>query len=125
MDREREGEDPDIGEYWNAVKREVIRVGKEREEERNREENGRKNFLEGMHHLMAERGDVAGREETKRELDEIYNRRAVRKLNRIKREIYDKNVYDEHTLQRQRKFENQSKVKELKIGNNVFHLSSC
>ena len=58
--------------------------------------------------------------EVKEELDTIYKTKAQKKLDQIKRRNIHNQMYDIHTLQQQRKFENQGKIREIKINDKIF-----
>ena len=56
----------------------------------------------------------------KEELDQIYKKRADKAVERLKKTRIENHVYDIHTLQNQRKFENQSKIRNIRINGNVY-----
>ena len=71
--------------------------------------------------MIGEEGkNVEKLSETKEELDKIYKSRASKAAAKIKRINIENNLYDIHTSQSQKKFENQSKIKELKIEGKLF-----
>ena len=53
-------------------------------------------------------------------MDLIYQERAKRKVNKMRCIEIDDHTYDIHKLQNQRKFENQSRFKEIKIGDSLY-----
>ena len=53
-------------------------------------------------------------------MDLFYKERSKLKLDKMKSLEIDDNVYDVHKLQNQRKYENQKKINEIKIGNDLF-----
>ena len=54
-DREKKGEDLDIEEYWDIMKKEVIRMAKIREREIREQQDGRKYYLEGRYRIESEK----------------------------------------------------------------------
>ena len=56
----------------------------------------------------------------KNELEAIYKKRVRRKLHRIQRNQIENNMYNINVLQQQRKFENESKIKVLKIQDTIY-----
>ena len=120
LKREDEGEDPNIEEYWEIVKREVGRRAREREKEIYLKKNARKIYLEGMYDILVGKGDSKEFKEVKEELEKIYHERSLKKLERVKKSRIENNMYDIHVLQNQRRFENQSKVNEIKIKDDIY-----
>ena len=56
----------------------------------------------------------------KKQLDVVYKKKSVDMVDKMKSLQIDDRIYDIHKLQNQRKYENQGKIKELKIGDRVF-----
>ena len=54
-DGENNGEDLDIEEYWEIMKKEVIRMAKSREREIREHQDGRKYYLEGRYRIESEK----------------------------------------------------------------------
>ena len=54
-DREKKGEDLDIEEYWDIMKKEVIRMAKIREREIREQQDARKYYLEGRYRIESEK----------------------------------------------------------------------
>ena len=52
---ENNGEDLDIEEYWEIMKKEVIRMAKIREREIREQQDGRKYYLEGRYRIESEK----------------------------------------------------------------------
>ena len=52
---ENNGEDLDIEEYWEIMKKEVIRMAKIREREIREQHDGRKYYLEGRYRIESEK----------------------------------------------------------------------
>ena len=63
-------------------------------------------------------------ENIKCEMDLFYKERSKEKVDKIRSLEIDDNVYDIHKLQNQRKYENQKKINEIKIGNDLFQGTS-
>ena len=107
--------------YWLKSKCAVIQLAKDREKELLAEENFQLELLQGYYQSILE--DIAnGRncyqelENIKLQLDSVYQARSTRKVERMRCLEIDNHLYDLHKLQNQRKYENQTKLRTIKIG---------
>ena len=107
--------------YWLKAKYAIINLAKCREKELEREENFRKDLLNGYYSAIME--DLFNGvdcynelEDIKKQLNVIYQDKSQRKVNKMRGLEIDTTNYDIHKLQNQRKYENQSRIREIKIG---------
>ena len=56
----------------------------------------------------------------KEELSKIYMETSSRKVDKMRKLEIEDHVYDIHKLQREKKYENQSRIKEVKINGNIY-----
>ena len=70
--------------------------------------------------VLMEGGNGNETKEVKKQLNEIYNRRSKEMIDKMRRLEIDDHMYDIKKLQRERKYEGQSKIKEIRI-NGVTH----
>ena len=64
-------------------------------------------------------------EDVKNKLDLIYQDRSKRKIDKMRCIEIDDQIYDIHKLQNQKKYENQSRIKEIKIDDIRYKYSKC
>ena len=106
--------------YWLKAKTAITELAKKREKELYWEDHHRLDILKGFYSSVVR--DILNGEDCFQELEkvkqgmnEIYKDRCQLKIDKFRGlEIAD-HTYDIHKLQKQRKFENQSKINELKI----------
>ena len=123
MEGDARNRDPSF--YWLKAKHAIVNLAKSREKELEREEKFRKDLLNGYYSAIMEdlvKGvDCLNElEDIKKQLNEIYQERSKRKVDKMRCVEIDTPNYDIHKLQNQRKFENQSKIKEIKIGDIIY-----
>ena len=111
--------------YWLKAKYAIINLAKCREKELEREENFRKDLLNGYYSAIME--DLFNGvdcynelEDIKKQLNVIYQDKSQRKVDKMRGLEIDTPNYDIHKLQNQRKYENQSRIREIKIGDIVY-----
>lgn len=116
----------DISYYWVRAKMAVVKIARERQACIKRLVHERINVLNifymgvleniqnGDNDAFLELGEI------KKELNEIYSARAEQAVDNLKGLLIDDQVYDIHKLQQQKKFENNGKIKEIKIGDTLF-----
>ena len=106
--------------YWLKAKHAIINLAKSREKELEREEKFRKDLLNGYYSSIMDdlvKGVDCLNElvDIKKQLNEIYQERSKRKVDKMRCLEINTPNYDIHKLQNQRKFESQSSIKEIKI----------
>ena len=111
--------------FWLKSKTAIISLAKQRERELKKEENFQLNLLQGFYSSILRDMQVGGDyfeelKNIKMKMDLIYQERAKRKVNKMRCIEIDDHTYDIHKLQNQRKFENQSRFKEIKIGDSLY-----
>ena len=123
------GEVLDPSFYWLKTKSAIISLAKERDCQLFKDENHALNILEGFYFSIL--NDIHNGLNCFQELDDIKNKMDLFYQERCKRKIeciwgieIDDPTYDIHKLQNQRKFENQSRIKDLKIGDIFYRGSS-
>ena len=117
------GLDPSF--YWLKSKTALISCAKFREKELYKEEKFQIDLLNGFYSSIVldiqDGRDCLGElNDIKQKLDSIYQERSKRKVDKMRGIEIDNSTYDIHKLQNQRKFENQSKINEIKIGDSSF-----
>ena len=125
LEDEEENGDVDYTWYWVASKDIIRKMAKNREKELRMKAEERVNFLQILYLAniyKMEKGIECRNEmnEIKKELNDIYEERSEKALNKMRGLLVDDHVYDINKLQKERKFENQKKIKEIKIGD-VIH----
>ena len=125
LEDEEENGDVDYTWYWVASKDIIRKMAKNREKEIRMKAEERVNFLQILYLAniyKMEKGIECRNEmnEIKKELYDIYEERSEKALNKMRGLLVDDHVYDINKLQKERKFENQKKIKEIKIGD-VIH----
>ena len=106
--------------FWKKLKDRLVRLAKIRHKQINEEENGRKNAINAYLQLAIEEienGEDSWDEFTRlrAELNEVWKVKAKRMMDRSKVIEIEDHVYDIHKLQKQKKFENKSKIDKIKI----------
>ena len=110
----------DYTKYWVKLKKRLVTAAKAREKEIKFLENGRKNALNGFLELAIERienGEDAWDDfkRLRKELSDLWQVKVQRKINKLKCIEIEDHMYDIHKIQRQKKYENKGKIKELSI----------
>ena len=111
--------------FWLKLKSALRGLAMKREREMKKEETQHLEILKGFYSSIVrdikdgldcfeELADI------KNQLDAIYKKKAVNMVDKMRCLQIDDGVYDIHKLQNQKKYENQGKIKELKIGEKVF-----
>ena len=117
--------DQDPSFYWLKAKSAIRFLAEEREREIHKVENNRLNVLKGFYSSILkdikdgvdcfqELGNV------KKQLDLFYQEKSEKHVEKMRCLQIDDMVYDIHKLQNQKKYENQMKINELKIGDLTF-----
>ena len=111
--------------YWKILKQKITNVAKQREKKIKYMENGRKNALNGYLELAIERierGENAWDDykRIRKELSILWQGKIQRKLDNLKSNKIEDNMYDIHKLQKQKKYENKGKITELSIDGKVY-----
>ena len=117
---ENTGRERDPSFYWIKVKSAITNLAKVRQKELIQEENSRLEMLNSFYFLILEdifegKDCLDELEDVKNQLDLIYQDRSKRKIDKMRCIEIDDQTYDIHKLQNQKKFENQSRLKEIKI----------
>ena len=118
-------EDLDPSFYWLKSKSALRCLAMKREREKKEEEIQHLEILKGFYSSIVRdmKNGLDCYEELadiKTQLDGIYKKRALDMVDKMKSLQIDDEVYDIHKLQNQRKYENQGKIKELKIGERIY-----
>ena len=107
--------------YWLKTKSAIISLAKRRERELFWEDNNKMKILKGFYSSIVK--DIqngidcfAELENIKQDMNKIYKEQCKFKIDKMRGIEIDDYTYDIHKLQNQRKFENQSKIREIKIG---------
>ena len=111
--------------FWLKMKTAVISLAKLREKEIKFMEGKKGEVLRGFYSSVLK--DISlgidcyqELDNIKREMDLFYKEKSKDKIDKMRLLEIEDNVYDIHKLQNQRKYENQKKINEIKIGNEVF-----
>ena len=120
----QEGEE-NISYFWEKAKLLTKKIARDRENTITMEENNRLNMLKIYYSaslLRLEEGITCKREitEIKNEINQIQNARSKKLIDKMRGCEIDDNVYDIHKLQKERKYENNKTISELKIGEEIF-----
>ena len=123
QDNENLNLDPSF--FWLRMKTAVISFAKQREKEIKFMEHKKGEVLRGFYSSVLK--DIAlgidcfqELENIKRQMNLFYNTKSKEKIDKMRLLEIEDNVYDIHKLQNQRKYENQKKINEIKIGNELF-----
>ena len=120
----QEGEE-NISFFWEKAKILTKKLARDRENTLNFEENNRLNVLVIYYStalLRLEEGENCKQEiiDIKAEINQIQNLRSKKLIDKMRELEVDDYVYDIHKLQKERKYENQKTISELKIGEETF-----
>ena len=120
-DDEMLNDEVDYTWYWMMSKDMIRKMARNREKEIRNKTEERLNFLQIFYLAniyKIEKGIDCRDElkEIKKELNDIYEERSEKAINKMRGLLVDDHVYDIHKLQKERKYENQKKIKEIKIG---------
>ena len=120
---ENGGRDPSF--LWLKMKSAIVSIAREREKQMRREQNKKTEVLQGFYFSVL--SDIQRGIDCKQEfknivskLNVVYEQRSKMKVDKMRRNEIDDQVYDIHKLQNQRKYENQKKINEIKIGEEVY-----
>ena len=107
--------------YWLKSKITVTKLAKDRERQIYKDENEKFEVLKGFYFsiisdIQKGKDCYVELEDIKKLLDDFYKERSKRKVEIMRGLEIDDLTYDIHKLQKQKKFENQTKIKEIKIG---------
>ena len=111
--------------YWVAAKKIIKKIARNREREIRKKEEERVNYLQIFYLaniFKIEEGKDCKRElnEIKKELNDIYKERSEKAINKMRGLLVEDHVYDINKLQKERKYENQKSIKDIKIGEDIF-----
>ena len=111
--------------FWLKMKSAIISLAKDRERELYAKENKKIEVLKGFYSsilkdIMQGKDCFLELDSVKQQMDFIYQKRSREKIDKMRGLEIDNSVYDIHLLQNQRKYENQKKIKEIKIGENIY-----
>ena len=125
MKREDEKENRDPSFNWLKTKTAIINIAKEREKQIRYEEKKKMEVLWGFYCSILsdmQRG-VDCRvefENVVQNMNEYYEARSKKMIDKIRGQEIDDQVYDIHKLQNQRKYEGQKKITDLKIEDKIY-----
>ena len=110
---------------WIKMKTAIIGAAKEREKQLKFLESQKSEVLKGFY--LSVLNDIqhgidcfAEFENIKHDMDQFYKEKSKKKVDKMRAVEIDDPVYDIHKLQNQRKYENQKRIQELKIGDDIF-----
>ena len=111
--------------FWLKLKTAIVSLARKREKELIVLENNRIEFLRGFYSsalkdLQEGIDCIEELQMIKKDMNLVYLERSKRKVLKTKVTEIDDTFYDIHKLQNQRKYENQKKINEIKIGDNLF-----
>ena len=120
-----ESDQKDVSLFWATSKEWTIKLAKNREKQINSEEQNKLNALRiyyaGYLDLIQKGCDYkAELYEVKKDISEIQNNRSKKLVDKMRFREIDDHVYDIHKLQKERKYENQKTISELKIDGHMF-----
>ena len=115
----------DYSKYWVMVKKSIQKLAKKRDKDLKMKEEERVKILQifylvTMYKIEEGKDCMKELESIKKELDEIYKERSIKATSRMRSLLVDDHVYDINKLQKERKYENQKKITEIKIGEKVY-----
>ena len=125
MKEELENDENDISFIWLKMKSAIIGIAKEREKQINKKEFRKIAVLRGFYDSILDdmqRGINCSQEfeNVKQKMNLWYQERAKEKIEKMRVCEIEDHVYDIHKLQKQRKYEGQKKINELKIGDVLY-----
>ena len=119
------GRNLDPSFYWLKSKTAITSLAKNRELELKKEVRLKIDVLNGFYSSILK--DIQNGlncfkelDDVKQQMDLIYQERSKTKVDKMRGLEIDDSTYDIHKLQNQKKFENQSRIKEIKIGDTFF-----
>ena len=111
--------------YWLKSKTAITSLAKNRELELKKEVRLKIDVLNGFYSSILK--DIQNGlncfkelDDVKQQMDLIYQERSKTKVDKMRGLEIDDSTYDIHKLQNQKKFENQSRIKEIKIGDTLY-----
>ena len=119
----RNGENMDVTLIWKDIKEGIKLWAQNIELSEKHEQKKRLSTLE-VKYIMAMDMTGNGSEEQinsiKKELNNIYKKKSAGKVNKMRNLEINNQVYDIQKLQREKKFENDKKINEIKIGEKIY-----
>ena len=111
--------------YWMELKKKLVCSAKQREREIKKLENARKNYLNLLVQKYIGRIEQGVNcweefEKVRKELNEIWHKKAVRSIQRLKCIEVEDHVYDIHKIQKQKKYANKARIRKLNIDGVLF-----
>ena len=110
--------------FWRRIKAVITRTSRnwyKREEE---EKLRKLKALEVKYFMLMyseeNQRDASKIKDVKEEMSKIYMETSSRKVDKMRKLEIEDHVYDIHKLQREKKYENQSRIKEVKINGNIY-----
>ena len=110
----------DFTRYWSHLKKKLTWAAKQRERQIKQLEDSRKNYLNAVVKICIEK--IEGGEDywerfqnARKELCAIWQKKTERAIQKLKCIEIDDHVFDIHKLQRKKKYENQGRIRKLKI----------
>ena len=124
MKREDENENRDPSFNWLKTKKAITNIAKEREKQIRYEEKKKMEVLKGYYCSILndmQRGVdcLVEFENVVQQMNELYEARSKKMIDKMRGQEIDDQVYDIHKLQNQRKYEGQKKITELKIEDTI------
>ena len=124
MKREDEKENRDPSFNWLKTKKAITNIAKEREKQIRYEEKKKMEVLKGYYCSILndmQRGVdcLVEFENVVQQMNELYEARSKKMIDKMRGQEIDDQVYDIHKLQNQRKYEGQKKITELKIEDTI------
>ena len=115
----------DFSYFWGRSKLAIKKIAKERQAVIVKEVNEQLNVLNifylGTLEKIKDGVDAFEElESIKSKLNVIYKARAEQAVDKLKGTLIDDHVYDIHKLQNQRRFENEGRIKQIKVGENIY-----
>ena len=125
MKNEDENNNRDPSFIWLKTKMAIISIAKEREKQIRYEEKKKMEVLWGFYCSILsdiQRGEncLMEFENVVQQMNELYEARSKKKIDKMRGQEIDDQVYDIHKLQNQRKYEGQKKITEIKIKDEVY-----
>ena len=115
----------DMTRKWNYMKKRFVKEAKTRSVELRREEDGRKNALRAFLYISMQKieagiDDFENFKRIRNELRLIWQKKTQRILEKNKTTEIEDHIYDIHKLEKQKKFENGSKIRKLNMEGNTY-----
>ena len=126
---EKEINNFDASFYWLKAKTAIVQLAKRREKELFLEDQNKMNVLKCFYSSLVkdiQKGEdcFLELEKVKTDMNQIYRDRCKQYIDKIRGLEIDDHTYDIHKLQNKKKFENQSRIRELKINERVYEGSA-